>query len=195
MNARERSKIETRRRLMEAGTALFASRGISDTRSTALAEAAGVAVGTLYLHFKDKEGLARAILMEGLETLLAELSIVACDATLNVGEAVGRQTDILVRFAQERPGLCRILFDPEAVRWRISTEIMDRLVDIQERRFLDQAAAGLLVEGVSPHVAARAVVGMLLFSLNWWISHPDEADAETLAATLIQLRLTGVYAP
>ena len=194
MNARERSKIEARRRLMEAGIALFASRGISDTRSTALAEAAGVAVGTLYLHFKDKEGLARAILMEGLEALLAELGTVACDAALDVGEAVRRQTDIMIRFAQERPGLCRILFDPEAVRWRISTEIMDRVVAIQERRFFDQAAAGLLDAAVSPRVAARAVVGMLLFSLNWWIIHPDEADAETLAATLNRLRLSGVYA-
>lgn len=194
MNARERSKIETRRRLMETGTALFAAQGIAGTRSAALAEAAGVAVGTLYLHFKDKEGLARAILNEGLETLLAELSTVACDAALDIGDAVRRQTDILVRFAQEHPGLCRILFDPEAVRWRISTEIMDRVVAIQERRFLNQAAAGLLDAAVSPRVAARAVVGMLLFSLNWWIIHPDEADAETLAATLNQLRLSGVYA-
>lgn len=194
MNARERSKIETRRRLMETGTALFADQGIAGTRSTALAEAAGVAVGTLYLHFKDKEGLARAILMEGLEELLAQLYAVAGDAAMDVGEAVRLQTDIMISFAQERPGLCRILFDPEAVRWQISTEIMDRVVAIQERRFLNQAAAGLLDAAVSPRVAARAVVGMLLFSLNWWIIHPDEADAETLAATLNQLRLSGVYA-
>lgn len=194
MNARERSKIETRRRLMAAGTALFADRSIANTPSAALAEAAGVAVGTLYLHFKDKEGLARAILMEGLEELLGQLHAAAGDASMEVGEAVRLQTEIMIRFAQERPGLCRILFDPEAVRWRISTEIMDRVVAIQERRFLDQAAAGLLDAAVSPRVAARAVVGMLLFSLNWWIIHPDEADAETLAATLNRIRLSGVYA-
>ncbi|NLV42195.1 MAG: TetR/AcrR family transcriptional regulator [Candidatus Hydrogenedentes bacterium] len=194
MNARERSKIETRRRLMAAGTALFADQGIAGTRSTALAGAAGVAVGTLYLHFKDKEGLVRAILMEGLEELLAQLYAVAGDAAMDVGGAVRLQTDIMISFAQKHPGLCRILFDPDAVRWHISTEIMDRMVAIQERRFLDQAAEGLLDGTMSPRVAARAVVGMLLFSLNWWVIHPDEADAETLAATLNRLRLSGVYA-
>jgi len=194
MNARERSKIETRRRLMAAGTALFADQGIAGTRSMALAGAAGVAVGTLYLHFKDKEGLVRAILMEGLEELLAQLYAVAGDAAMDVGGAVRLQTDIMISFAQKHPGLCRILFDPDAVRWHISTEIMDRMVAIQERRFLDQAAEGLLDGTMSPRVAARAVVGMLLFSLNWWVIHPDEADAETLAATLNRLRLSGVYA-
>ena len=194
MNARERSKIETRRRLMAAGTALFADQGIAGTRSTALAGAAGVAVGTLYLHFKDKEGLVRAILMEGLEELLAQLYAVAGDAAMDVGGAVRLQTDIMISFAQKHPGLCRILFDPDAVRWHISTEIMDRMVAIQERRFLDQAAEGLLDGTMSPRVAARAVVGMLLFSLNWWINHPDQADAETLASTLNRLRMSGVYA-
>ena len=55
--ARERSQMETHRRLLEHGTRLFASQGISRARATDIARAASVAVGTLYLHFKDKDGV------------------------------------------------------------------------------------------------------------------------------------------
>ena len=48
-NMRERSRRETRRRLIEAGKKLFASRGFARTRATDISREAGVAVGTLFI--------------------------------------------------------------------------------------------------------------------------------------------------
>jgi len=46
MNARERSRVETRRRLIEKGTELFAENGVAETRALDIAQAAGVAHST-----------------------------------------------------------------------------------------------------------------------------------------------------
>jgi AcrR family transcriptional regulator len=64
-----RSRADTRRRLIEAGTDLFASDGLHGVTSARIAAEAGVATGTFYLHFKDKEDLFREIVFSALAEL------------------------------------------------------------------------------------------------------------------------------
>ena len=59
--AAARSRRETRRRLVEAGTELFAREGLHGATSAQIARRAGVAAGTFYLHFRDKQDLFREI--------------------------------------------------------------------------------------------------------------------------------------
>lgn len=193
LNARDRSRIETRRRLLETGLDLFARQGVADTRASDVATAAGVAVGTLYLHFKDKQGLLRAILREGVEELMVALQHMALSPAPDPAEAVRAHTEILVRFAESHPGLCRILFDPESVRTNISTEITDHLVSMLELRVREGIAGGIIVPGIHPVVAARGVVGMLLQVLDWWTRNPGIATADAVIETLTRLRLSGPY--
>lgn len=54
---------ETRTKLLEAGSALFARKGYHGTNSKEIAREAGVAVGSFYAYFKDK----RSLLLELLE--------------------------------------------------------------------------------------------------------------------------------
>ncbi len=72
-NLRERSRLETRERLIAAGTELFARRGFARTRAADISHQAGVAVGTLYLHFADKEELLIAILDEPIHRMTTDL--------------------------------------------------------------------------------------------------------------------------
>ena len=60
-----------RLRLLDAAEAVFASQGIS-APVDAIAEKAGVGVGTLYRHFPTKETLFAAILLQRIEDLVAD---------------------------------------------------------------------------------------------------------------------------
>ncbi len=53
---------ETRRAIMEAALSIFLERGYSDTRVMDVAERAGLAKGTLYLYYADKEALFEGVL-------------------------------------------------------------------------------------------------------------------------------------
>ncbi len=193
LNARDRSRIETRRRLLETGLRLFASRGVANTRASDVAGEAGVAVGTLYLHFKDKQGLLRAILREGVEELMAALQEMALAPAPDPAQTVRAQTEMMVHFAESHPGLCRVLFDPESVRTNIHAEITELLASIQERRLREGLPDGLTLAGIDPVVAAHGVVGMLLQVLDWWTRNPDAASADTVIETLTRIRLSGLY--
>ncbi|SHK78783.1 transcriptional regulator, TetR family [Pseudonocardia thermophila] len=59
--ARAERAAATRARIVEAASELFAERGYLDTTMTALAEAAGVAVQTLYLSFGSKGAVLEAV--------------------------------------------------------------------------------------------------------------------------------------
>ena len=61
--------VKNRARILEAAEEIFATEGVS-VPIDAVAERAGLGVGTLYRHFPTKEALFEAIVVERLERLL-----------------------------------------------------------------------------------------------------------------------------
>ena len=57
---------ETKRTLIAAALDVFLERGFSQTRMSDVAERAGLAKGTLYLHFEDKAALFEGVLREAI---------------------------------------------------------------------------------------------------------------------------------
>src|SRR5439155_24611613 len=59
---RSRQREEAGRAMMAAAEQVFAARGLSGASMNEIAARAGVAVGTLYNHFQDREALLEALL-------------------------------------------------------------------------------------------------------------------------------------
>lgn len=66
-----RRRLQSRRRLLAAARELFVTRGYDRTRPQDIARAAGVASGTFYLHFRDKEDVFLAFAAEAQDDLFA----------------------------------------------------------------------------------------------------------------------------
>ena len=66
----EEQKLETRRRLIEAAKAEFASRGFAGARFDEISIAAGYSKGTIYNYFDSKADLFQEILIEWVELLM-----------------------------------------------------------------------------------------------------------------------------
>lgn len=65
---------ERREAIVAAGLDEFTARGFAATRLDDVAKRAGVAKGTIYLHFKDKEALFQELVRTALVPLIARLS-------------------------------------------------------------------------------------------------------------------------
>ena len=109
-SAPARSRAETRRRLLEAATDLFASEGLHGATSARIAAAAGVATGTFYLHFRDKEELFREIVFAALERLRERMRCALRDVGRDPRAQVRARTSELVAFAEENRSLILVLF-------------------------------------------------------------------------------------
>src|SRR3712207_643711 len=83
VSRKERQAHDSRRRLVDAATTLFADRGYRDTSLQAIGDASGVSRGSIFWHFGSKEGLLWAVVEQAFARWETE--------TLgpDVGDAVG----------------------------------------------------------------------------------------------------------
>jgi AcrR family transcriptional regulator len=66
MGARERNKLDKRARIADAAWTLFSTAGFEETSTSAVAERAGVAKGTLFLYASDKDDLLMLVMHDRL---------------------------------------------------------------------------------------------------------------------------------
>lgn len=180
--SRQEQKAETRAAVLTAARALFAERGFEGTTLKAVAERAGVAVGTLFVHVPDKSALLLAALHDDLARVLA-----AAEAGL-VGE--GRPALLgLVRalygYYAADPGLARVLVKESLVAGPRAGEPMDPVL----AGFLGRAAGLLAPElrpGVSPMEAAVVFFSLYLMALLDGLRH-ERPDPDAMTAGLARL--------
>lgn len=67
MNKRQSQKEATREKIRSCAKQLFAEQGFEATTSRQIAKQAGVALGTIFTHFKDKQAILSDILFEAIE--------------------------------------------------------------------------------------------------------------------------------
>ncbi len=89
MNKRQAQKQFTREKIITAAKQIFIKKGIINTATSQIAEAAGIAHGTLFLHFPNKDSLV-------VELLDAELS----KFSNNIKQLIVETTDVNILLSQ-----------------------------------------------------------------------------------------------
>lgn len=152
-----------RERILEAGLALFANEPYQAVTMDRVAEAAGVAKGTLYLYFQSKEDLYLGILNDGMETMAREYQA-AVDPNADVTVRLKGAIRLSIEFYDERRDLLRLMMTEEPrmaeARNRLREEWRDRGV-----RFF----SSLIEEGIrsgafhieDPRLATYSIMGSI----------------------------------
>lgn len=74
LGLRERGKLEKRRRIKQAARKVFLDKGYEDATTREIANAAEVAIGTLFVYAKDKRDLLMMIINDDLDQVNDELA-------------------------------------------------------------------------------------------------------------------------
>lgn len=106
---RERNKAEKHRRIVEAATELFKERGFADTTTAAIAEAAGVGAGTLYLYVQSKEDLL-VLVFQADAGAAWKKAFAGVDPTLPLDDRIIGIFNQVSRHHRRDPGLSRACF-------------------------------------------------------------------------------------
>jgi AcrR family transcriptional regulator len=184
--AATRSRRETRRRLVEAGTELFAREGLHGATSAQIARRAGVASGTFDLHFRDKQDLFREIVRAAFGELRERQSKAADEHPPGSLGQLRARYRVLLEVAEENQSLTRVLFDRREEGASLGDEVIDALVPGIEERMRERAESGEL-SGLHLAAAAQAIVGMATRVIAWWVEDPGRAPREEVVETLIAL--------
>jgi len=182
-----RSRADTRRRLIDAAIDLFAHQGLHGATSARIARAAGVATGTFYLHFRDKQALFEAIVQGALAELRGRLRRAIDGAGADARAQVRARTAELVAFAEDNGRLIRVLFGRRQEAGALAEDVLDALIPGIEESLRARAAAGEVSAALHPGVAAQAIAAMSSRVLAWWVEDPTRATRDELIETLCRM--------
>ena len=186
-SAPARSRIQTRQRLLDAATRLFAGRGLHRVTSHEIAREAGVASGTFYLHFRDKTDVYRHIVFHAIEDLAHRVLQALGPGAMNVLKQRAR-AEAIVSYAEQHRDLVRIIFSNDSEAASIEADALTRLAAGLEGRLRRDRDEGWFPAGLDPAVCARAHVGMTAHLIDWWTEDPSRASREDVIETLVRLQ-------
>ncbi len=188
---------DKRERITEAAIAVFAEKGYRSSRVSDVAQAAGVADGTIYLYFKNKEDLLLSIFEEKMELLLselhAELANIGCPLE-KIRTYVKSHFDLL----RTHPELAQVFqvelrqshkflreYRPEPL-WAYLNVFSDIVQEAQ--------ADGLIRADVDPFISKWAFFGALdELSIQWVLSrNRDRFDLDAAAKQVVDTFFRGV---
>ncbi|KST67729.1 MULTISPECIES: TetR/AcrR family transcriptional regulator [Mastigocoleus] len=191
------SEAQTRNRILEAARRLFAKQGFDGTTTRDLAQAAGVAEGTLFRHFVNKKAILVEVATQGwveiLTDLLTELS------EMGSYKAVAQVMRNRMWNLQKNSDLMRVCFmeaqfHPD-LRDRVQSEVIDKMTDVAEAFFQTAMEKGIYRQ-MDPKLVARVFLGMFAvagFSYNTLIEpEASPQQMQDMAEGLADIFLNGV---
>lgn len=161
----------TRRRLKEAATAEFASRGPDGTTMARIAERAGINKERLYKYFGDKRALFETVLTDELAKLASAVPPPA-GSFADIGEFAGQTFD----YHANHPELARLL-QWEGLASGAPVDEASRTAHYQDKVRAIAAAQrdGVLDDDLDPAQLVFTLIGLAA----WWFSVPQIAKMLT----------------
>ncbi|MDB9539984.1 TetR/AcrR family transcriptional regulator [Anabaenopsis tanganyikae CS-531] len=193
------SEAQTRTRILESAQKLFASQGFDGTTTRDLAQAAGVAEGTLFRHFPNKKSILVEVATSGwvdiLTDLLTELSEMGSYKA--IAQVMRRRMwNLHKNVDMMRVCFMEVQFHPD-LRDRIQEEVIDKMTGVAEAFFQTAMDKGIYRQ-TDAKLVAKVFLGMFAiagFSNNTVIA-PDASPQEMqqMAEGLADIFLNGVLA-
>ncbi|WP_223646627.1 TetR/AcrR family transcriptional regulator [Corallococcus sp. EGB] len=194
---KERQRAELREHILKVARDMVIKEGFSALSMRKLADAVEYAPATLYLHFENRDAIARELCVRGFQELLSVLEPAA--AVEEPVERLSRLAQAYLSFGLKHPETYRLIFmeDP-----RLSADLFQdkqggegpRAFALLVRAFDDLKAAGRAPEATDSEQLAEVFWAGLhgILSLKLTCSGFQGAPAEALARTLVA---TLVHAP
>jgi len=183
--------------ILGAAERLFSRTGYAEAKMADLAREAGVAVGTLYKHFRSKEEVFVSLAARGREEIFQALA-----PALGVADPVLRLRALLVAFfgyVEERGALFVIYAElglvlESQVRsfgGEGAEQTYDKFLAVLEGVFRDAAAAGAVRSDVPVRLLAATFAGAMNATLFAWTRAHREYCLVDRADALVELFLEG----
>lgn len=183
--ARPGADVDKRQLILEAATHVFAERGFFAAQVADIARRAGIAAGTVYLYFKNKDDLLTSLFDRTMQDAIRD-GREALESVVDPADRLRR----IARLHLERLGRDRDLAVVFQVELRQSTKFMARLSATRLRSYLgiirdtiaEGQSQGVFRATVPPTLGAKMFFGALdEMATNWILSDRkyalvDDAD-------------------
>lgn len=182
MNRRKLRQKNHAAQILEAGEKLFAKKGFYPTTMEEVARAAGLAKGTIYLHFDDKRDLFFSIIEKKLDILLEKIENEMRKDKLP-SQRIKLAIGIHLRFLEENRDFFKIMQAlPESLKQEMERRLKGRVIEKQSHyvEILDQLIQKGIrnreIKSLDARKLAVILVGMVHSLTIYWISRKEKGS-------------------
>jgi AcrR family transcriptional regulator len=179
--------------ILEAAQRVFAEKGFAEAKVADIAQAAGVATGTVYGIFPGKEDLYRAIHRDNLDELARRYA--AIPARASVRETLLARSETSTRFLTSRPDYLRIYLR-EAEHWGFDPSQLpgDAAAFVDLALFQRGVANGELVDE-DPELLQSLLLASGQVHLAHWLRSGMRENPAALSARIQAFALRAFFRP
>jgi len=182
--------LATRERLLAAAQEVFAEGSYHEASVSAICRRAGVALGTFYQYFPDKEAIFSELVARTSTALQMELAHVLRSAD-DLRARLDRILATFFAFIRHHRASYRIFREVEFVNKRMHDRFYDGLLALLRDVVSEHRRRGH-IRALDPEVAAVAVIGVAYFlALRWLILGPGEVP-DSVRHTAVEFLMRGL---
>lgn len=191
----EKNKLRNKERaIIKAAKEVFAEKGFQKASIKDIARVAGIATGTFYLYFKNKEGFFEALVEEMYQELLTHIKEERKKAPDTLGKLEASMDACVQLFIKERSLAKLMLIQAPNASPLINTHLsalQDGLVQLALDD-LNEAQELCLIPKQNTQVAALALVGGFYALLLKWLKNDTPFDLTTATMDLFHYNMYGL---
>ncbi len=186
-------------RILDAGIKVFARKGFHNARVSEIAAEAGVADGTIYIYFKNKDEILIKVFEESLGWIISRVKK-ELDQEPDPVRKIKRFIWMHLELLEENQALAEVL----QVELRQSNKFMKEYLPARWLEYLDIISElvkegqrqGMITPEISPGIFKRALFGALdELSLNWVLTNKGKSYIKSSAEQLCAIFLKGIVKP
>jgi AcrR family transcriptional regulator len=191
--ARSRARREA---ILTAALDEFSLRGFEAARLDDVAKRAGVAKGTIYLYFRDKESLFQELISTMLTPLVGTIEALG-KADLPLSQLAGHIADLFVREVYEtrRKDVIRLMISegrrfPKLAEFYYR-EVLSRIIAAVRALLRRAAARGEIAEGLAEFPQIIAAPGLVAIIWDGLFARFEPLDVRAMMKTHVELLFGG----
>jgi len=185
----------SRDKIIEAAAKVFSKQGYFRTSMDEIAQAAGVAKGTLYYHFPSKSQLFKVLITEGLNMMKRQVTSVL-NSNLPIDEQLKKVIWKHIQLFLEYSELAHITFNE--ISSGIDDDVLDEIQKIKNDyiSFIADLLRTGYIEGYfypfNYEIAASGIIGMLDGVCRYLLKHPDKIEYDKITQFMYNFIFSGI---
>ncbi len=178
-----------REMILTEATKAFATLGYHGVKVSKLCQSAGIANGTFYIYFRDKDELYQAVMKSAAAQFLSVLREAEATGDESPADADLRDLRIIVQFSEQHPWLALAVFNERGFRNEDESNVHSMLVDQRKSMIAAGQSSGSFRTDIVPELAARAEVALTAELIATWLERPDKLSRADLINELHGYRM------
>ncbi len=182
--------------ILEASIKIFASHGYHKAKISKIAEVAGVATGSVYVYFKNKEEILLKIFDNLWSKLYNELRSLAENRSLSPQEQIDAMIDLVFDSFTENPSLALVFVNEQN---HISgnnnanfTNYYDKFLSVGETIFKNGVRKHEFSDKIDIRIFRFYILGALRNLLHMWAHNPDQFPLNKIRLNVKYLTKNGI---